>query len=675
MEKGLGIASLLALCTGSVILSVVAVLRRPLEVDGWVISALILLALAVVLAVISGPFMRRWRYMTRPSFVVGKRLAPTNARDFSKAEQRVLNPELPASRALSHARSTCKKLVMEERLFESDCISSYFATLLLSPQSAITRITESVKPYSKSLHVESSYTFRIPYQLIGKPVVLPLLIQRKGELLESFKITYDGQRIPSMSAEERDKFIEAVFNHYAERAEVKDEYDGSGFAGCLEGVLDETADAQVAHERVEEACSALRRVFDAGIGKARHKGGDVEARVKGLKLMYFSLESILRGLELSYLVCVRLTAPRDPSAKNVTGWSSVAYNASPSRAMRVMVERRLPLEPMRFRNKQGRGIANRIFNRPMRIHFSLANADRAQSYHLVAKGPEDTYFADGAMKRSGGEFKDGEGEREYPSASSFTVQGRYGQRHAHMNVKYGQGFSDYAFAFTYLERPPTSFQKAFISALLGFLVLVCICAPRLCGAGCSDAGVEVLTVCLSIVAAAAGWVVTRSRDGRGLQVAPWLSGWVTIATSSTAVVVSAVSLAMGCACSEIPIVILAVAGALQACNTLSTVWACLIRGWIHHRLITADPKCVGRSAVPKDLSVYRRLIVQFQGGWFSGKHDGVWMEGQNARTRALLRKAFYYDRGYVRDVLLFFGKDAGADCIHYLYDGILDDSW
>ncbi|MDO4499450.1 MAG: hypothetical protein Q4B51_07530 [Coriobacteriaceae bacterium] len=610
------------------------------------------------------------RYTGQPSYVIEKRKKKSSTRHYNDEEAKVINP-------IFLANESSKDDKVDNAKYTANCIASYFTTLLLSPQSAITRITESVEPGSKSLRVNSSYTFRIPLQLIGKPIVVPLLIQRKDELIDSLKI-YDnnGNRIPSMSAEESDSFFLLVVTHFLEICD----FEKTDISNCREQFkhILNSGFGKSDYDAVNEGKIVIRNLF------SNYSDTKSQEKRKRLELIEFILISLLEGFASCFLVCTRLYVNDLPLSKEITGRESIAFNANPARNLRVLIEYRLPLQPVHYGTGRCPDAIKRTFdclaNRPIRIHYSLANADRCRSYHLTSCGPEGTYFAEGSIKPIDGLIGLEQSFNNPPYAESFSAQNSSGQRREHVNIKHGKGFSDYVYSSSFLERPPTSFQMAFFSSLVGTIVLTCFLS-FLKNINNSSIAAGLITFALTGVTAAGGWVTSRSRDGRGIQTLPWLSGCTTILVA----VFSIISYALY-RCINLDFhnwIILTSAGlGIQFTNTILCLKACLTRGFIHHTLIRKQPKYYTGIASPNSSGIcdstlydgrsFSKSINQYRGGWFSGSHDRDWWNFIDTDIKEKLQRGYDADESFIRDIIFFAdSSNEGDEIINYLHNAIL----
>lgn len=639
-------------------------LPYEMRIDIWLYLLLIGLLSILVCSV-----NRIIRYTREPSYVIEKRKKKSSTRCYNDEEAKTINPIFLGEESLEYDK-------VDNAKYTANCITSYFTTLLLSPQSAITRITESIEPASKSLRVNSSYTFRIPLQLIGKPIVVPLLIQRKDELIDSLKI-YDnnGNRIPSMSAEESDSFFLLVVTHFLEICD----FTKNDISACLEQ-FNHILNSGFGKSDINEVDRGKKVIHDLFTNHCTNKS---EKEKKCLELVEFVLISLLEGFASCFLVCTRLYVENLPLSKEITGRESIAFNANPARNLRVIIEYRLPLQPVHYGSGRCPNTIKKIFdclaNRPIRIHYSLANADRCRSYHLTSCGPEGTYFAEGSIKSIDGLNGLIHSSNNPPYAESFSAQNSSGQRREHVNIKYGKGFFDYVYSSSFLERPPTSFQMAFFSSLVGTIVLTCFLS-FLKDIDDSSIAASLITFALTGVTAAGGWVTSRSRDGRGIQTLPWLSGCATILVA----VISIITYALY-RCINLDFydwIILTSAGlGIQFTNTILCLKACLTRGFIHHVLIRRQPKYFTGVASSdssgicgstlSDRESFSKSINQYRGGWFSGSHDRDWWNLIEADIKDKLQRGYDADESFIRDII-FFADSAtdGDEIINYLHDAI-----
>lgn len=70
--------------------------------------------------------------------------------------------------------------------------ATFYLQMILAPQAFTSRIAESLVPATRSYEVKTTYSLIVPREMSGKVLVLPVMLVRKGHLLDRFGI-YDEQ--------------------------------------------------------------------------------------------------------------------------------------------------------------------------------------------------------------------------------------------------------------------------------------------------------------------------------------------------------------------------------------------------------------------------------------------------------------------------------------------------
>lgn len=433
---------------------------------------------------------------------------------------------------------------------EELALSTVFITALVTPQSLITSMTDIIAPRTRSLRVQSNLCIKVPYNFRKSSFVVPVLMQERNGLPDGLVVeASDETRLSCMNLEETVDYtvwaiitcfpflkVDAGFENRLRRYLVNaNEYTSDGAVvdrkDELDGIMDECR--YLMHDGMDDRCLP-------------------PSCMAAIEML---LASVLETLTSAYPLCIRISPRFDSRRSHETCDYKMCYDSSVGRSVSVMVSRRFPLVKIEPEFVHDHPKINKLLimlcRRPMTIYYDLGNADRAQSYHFQAEGPEGTYYRFAGMKRFDA------CEKGSPSASMAYVQQRHGQRHARFAVKDGRGFSNWSFMFGYDERSFTIFHLACVVSaipllLLGFLGFCCSIGYGLSETGYIDGSSIVAVACaLTVVASIAGsLILDRIGIGQEYPLRPLLLFFVTIVASlggtvSAALLVSSNTIAFG----------------------------------------------------------------------------------------------------------------------------------
>lgn len=201
----------------------------------------------------------------------------------------------------------------------------------------------------------------------------------------------------------------------------------------------------------------------------------------------------------------------------------------------MRVQQNVPL--IRVRNEAsdlptrvGRWVQRRLTKRCKSFYFSLANADRAGSYHLSFSGPGQSYYAESEIVTI---HPDGTPLR----AERMTATCRCDQVDSQLYVKGGAGFHNAALSFVYEGTNHRSLQTICVSTAI-CLVLICFTAFKfilpfdsLTGITEKDTSLQIVAIFFSVMTFAGLMSVWESLSGQRSEEWVWVSASVTMASS------------------------------------------------------------------------------------------------------------------------------------------------
>lgn len=417
------------------------------------------------------------------------------------------------------------KIVSSMLYFEDDdkssyrrelALSSFFLTALISPQAVLTSITDNITPRSRSLFVKSEIDVRIPYNLRASSFVVPVLMQERAGLPDDLCVEASSDAIVcTLNLQETIDYLIGVFK-------VSFPYLKDNFELCdkLRKYVSGTNDydgEKPGLNRAKEA-SGLYKAYCDLLQAESEKSKIEEKHIEPIKQLFLG---VLDTLLYAYPICARVRSKIGAMERDTTTKDGLCFDSSVKRNARLVVYRSYPLTKVEPRFTE-REYIDKVFNwccrRPMTLYYDLGNADRAQSYHFRAEGPEGTYFRFAGMKR----FLDRK-DNSLEADMAF-LQRRHGQRHARFAVKDGFGFSDWTFMFGYDERPFTIFHLLSLVSLIPVLLFGLFLPEVVSSNDPKDlSGIATIAGALTVVASLAGaWIIDRRGVGQVYPVRPWL---------------------------------------------------------------------------------------------------------------------------------------------------------
>lgn len=416
-----------------------------------------------------------------------------------------------------------------------------FFDAIVHPTYRFERITESVEPVIRSVQVRTSYTFQDPPATSGRVVALPLVLQRRGALMDGLMVTNGaGERVSTVGRSMTIALEVAIIRF----------------------VLD-VVSAEALTLYIRDIEKDVIDFLSASQPQPPFKVTTLATRIRGLpstektKPLLQEVSRLLRRLTRLYPILV------------LTDCASSKQGSGLIRARRRFTVERL-VAPSYITESQA-GVAGRLnilrdgIRQALGIHpavvsHPLTNADRAASYHLQIRGPVGTYLARQRIA-------------EYPSGDDANVTGldyvlrpRRGQRVAHLYVRSSSELlpdeqadirrwrSLYLYC-GFFERMPGSLGNATMSAL-GAAVLIAIGGFIKLDADVTST--DVVAVLLAFPAVASTWLGLE--NGRRL-FGGVLMARVSLLTTIVVALISSVYYALGPASTNNKVALLSRPGA------------------------------------------------------------------------------------------------------------------
>lgn len=227
-------------------------------------------------------------------------------------------------------------------------------------------------------------------------------------------------------------------------------------------------------------------------------------------------------------ICVRTTVEPHLEIEDTTQITKLSAKRG---SVILHVEQNVPL--IRVQNEAsdmltglGRWAQRRLTKRRKSFYFSLANADRADSYHLSFSGPAQTYYAESEIVtiNPGGVLQ----------AEKMTATCRCDQVDSRLYVKGGDGFHNAALSFSYEDTNHRSLQTICVSTAI-CLALVCFTAFKYVlspsAPDSSSSELQVVAIFFSVMTFAGLMSVWESLSGQRSEEWVWVSASVTMASS------------------------------------------------------------------------------------------------------------------------------------------------
>lgn len=379
---------------------------------------------------------------------------------------------------------------------------SLLLTMLLSPSRRTKRINESIRPAKRFFHVSTEYEIAIPDYFHGETVVVPASIQDIRELTFDLKFRDgDGHRLERLKDREAEKYVsQAIF------LAIKKLCKCSDVNGRI--VSDDIA----------------RRIVGANAIKAETLLRDYEKMGCDSKAFKYLAETLLHDFWRVKPIFVRIRVLSDVEKKGM-----IRNQTASSRTVIICVEQNIPL--IRVWNTSeskwtncGRLIQRRLTKRRKSFYFSLANAERADSYHLAFTGPEDTYYAESeivVVNEDGAAIE----------AEQMTATSRCDQDQSRLYVKAGSGFYNAALSFSYEETNHRAMQTVCVSTAI-CLALICFTAFKYAfSSELNPYDLQVVAIFFSVMTFAGLMSVWESLNGQRSEEWVWVSASVTMAAS------------------------------------------------------------------------------------------------------------------------------------------------
>ena len=377
-----------------------------------------------------------------------------------------------------------------------------FYQAIVEPQSMYIRITESVQPLVRSLAVRTAYSFSHLDSLAQRNVVVPLMLQTRGALLDDLAVfDSDGHRVSTMG-----RTATLVFQ-----------------LACLRFIVEQMgseATASYAASVEVDVARFLSSFQPADLGRLNHLADSIFVLPcdTGREEYRRSINRLLRRLRRYYPIMVQSCWP-----------ANVGALCPPQR---FTVERRTTAHLLadggtgvsRYLNNIRDDVRRIMGIRPAIIAMPLVNADRSASYHIQMRGPEGSYLA----RQRIATFPSGLS----PDLSQSEVEwrDRLGQRMSHLYVRNGQGYSSRYYVCHFFERMPGTLGNSTMSGLAAAVLILIAGWTRL--AHVTAGPTDIVAVLLAFPAVAGAWLgLSQSTQLYGGVLMARISLVVTIAVS------------------------------------------------------------------------------------------------------------------------------------------------
>lgn len=363
-----------------------------------------------------------------------------------------------------------------------------FFGAIVEPRRFFERITETVELLVRTLIVRTSLTLVLPIEVSSQDFALPLILQRRGQLLDGLQIfDSNGVRISSIGRDEAVALQMAILRLLitGRRSDAESNYFEKIERHLLELII---ADAPNQDAKVDGVLRLIKRAPQAL--------DDPEDAIRKRQA-----RKIIRRLRFRYPLMV-MAQCRHPQHLSRHGACRQRFTIQ-QRSFSALVESETGgrfswIYRTRDRIRRLMGI------RPASIALPLHNATRCGSYHVQIAGPVGTYVARQNIV-------DTEGKQ--PESSGYiSMRRRLGQRSSHLYLRSAPlEFESCYFKCDYFERMPGSVGPAAISALAASVLIVIAALIRL-GFSTDHSNTDIVAAVLSFPAVAGGWIGLRSES-------------------------------------------------------------------------------------------------------------------------------------------------------------------
>lgn len=373
-----------------------------------------------------------------------------------------------------------------------------FTYMLIDPTRAFQRITETVEPMTRSVGVTTTATLMVT-GLPDETVVVPLVLQRRGVIQNVRFFDDENRRLSSLSTSETTAYILAVVRQQARAC-------GERYLSYYLSHVERDIAEYIANP-VDNRADSLKKI----VGKLH-----VQNETPDMKKVIATVSRLLSTLMLNYPLCIAIpleTATKlfkhvadKPRAVPASGTAKSTGGAASQNSYSIRVSARIK-SILEFHHQKQAGLRHSMelirgaFGiLPTIITVPLANAARAQSYHLHVAGPDRTYLAWQSVLTEDGKpiSKDGH----------LVAAVRRGQRHGHLYTRQGFGNSKAQYRAQFYERMPGSMAPAALSAFsVAILVWLGLLASKQTPpSGALLPSFEYATLVLAFPAAISIWV-------------------------------------------------------------------------------------------------------------------------------------------------------------------------
>lgn len=411
---------------------------------------------------------------------------------------------------------------------KNEALSLLLLTALLNPSKQTKRINESIRSSGRFFHIETEYEITVPPILQGETVVVPAAIQDKRELTFALKYTDEHeQTLERLKDTEAKQYITHSLAIAIKCLVGSTKSDALRISNTIASfILNST---RTPHERdaniqkTSEIIKADLAILCRNSKSKPEEHDELEALVLTLLNGYWRVKPIL--------VRAKAKPTNHPQCAN-SALEKIAIGCS---SIIIRTSQNIPL--IRVWNtasesitKGGRWLQRRLTKKRKSFYFSLANADRANSYHLSISGPENTYYAESELMKVNT-------NQSTVSAESMTATCRCDQSDSRLFVKNGHGFHNMALSASYEDTSHRAMQTICVSTAI-CLALICFTAFKYVfpflnesPSPCLHNDMQIIAIFFSVMTFAGLMSVWESLSGQRSEEWVWVSASITMFSS------------------------------------------------------------------------------------------------------------------------------------------------
>lgn len=390
-----------------------------------------------------------------------------------------------------------------------DSAASIFCLqMFVIPSTLIKRINEIIAPCSRFYQIDTEFEIDTSFFKHDHRVIFPAHIQDKRELTNELRISNEkGETLSRLNDDDLCRYLAKAL------ATLVNMIDAENHSSKELIQLQKLTYDFIYHTFSSPTDNHLSSANEAKIGllKLCNSNTDVEEVLTRLATLYKSVKP----------VCIEIFIPgsRGKSFSSTTKLHTV---------------QKIPLIFIKGTAADkytdiGRHLQRFLTKKRNSYYFSLANADKAKSYHLTFSGPKDTYYAESEIILVDVNYKG-----RNAKAERMTMSCRCDQSTSRLYIKNGDGFHNVALSFSYENRSHRSLQATAISlaiclALIGFTAFGFVFNSNLS----TDDGkhIQIIAVFFTVMTFAGLVSTWDALNGQHSEEWIWVSAAVTVAAS------------------------------------------------------------------------------------------------------------------------------------------------